>query len=85
MHLKVGKKSGASELFSLEKLFTSITRAGGTVELAEDVAGSVAHALNDSVKSGVVASGKIRARTLALLRKANRDVADAYSKFKKGK
>ncbi len=85
MHLKVGKKSGASELFSLEKLFTSIIKAGGTVELAEDVAGSVAHALNDSVKGGAVASSEIRARTLALLRKADEKVAEAYSQFKKGK
>ncbi|MFA6048653.1 MAG: ATP cone domain-containing protein [Candidatus Micrarchaeia archaeon] len=83
MRLRVEKKNGKAEPFSLEKLFTSIIRAGGTVELAENVAGSVAHALNDSAKAGVVASADIKRRVSGILRKADKGVAGQYSKFKK--
>ena len=81
--MSVEKKNGKAEPFSFEKLFTSIIRAGGTVELAENVAGSVAHALNDSAKGGAVASAEIRRRVSELLRKADKEVAGRYSKFRK--
>ncbi len=83
MRLSVKKRSGNAEQFSLEKLFQSIIRAGGSGDLAENAGLSIAHKLNDDFKAGTVDSSEIRARVLAVLKKADAKTAQAYSAYAK--
>ena len=80
--LKVRKTSGETESFSSEKIVRSIIRAGGTVELAGEIAKAAAAKVKELAVEGLVTTQDIRNSVIEFLREKNEDVAKAFEEFK---
>ncbi|MEM4255169.1 MAG: ATP cone domain-containing protein [Candidatus Norongarragalinales archaeon] len=78
----VKKKSGEKERFAPSKIARSIVKAGGTVELAGEIADVVADKIKSSGRK-LLASSTIRSIVVSLLKKKKPSVAVNYTSFKK--
>jgi transcriptional regulator NrdR family protein len=81
--LKVQKKDGSLEPFMIEKITNSIKNAGGSSELAEEVANNVANWAKETAKNGVVATSDIRNKIIGLLNVKDLAVATKFQAYTK--
>lgn len=78
----VTKQSGQSEPFTVQKIVSSIVKAGGTVELAQDIAEAVAQKIRGSDEDHVE-SLDIRRLVKEKLGKQEPAIAKSYAAYKK--
>lgn len=76
----VEKKDGKKERFTAAKIARSIVKAGGTVELAGEVADAVSEKISES-REKLVKTSKIKSYVLSFLAKFKPRIAGAYSHF----
>ena len=77
--VEVRKRSGKREPFTMAKVASSIVRAGGTVELAEEVAERVFESVKGAAE---VSTQRIKELVSSFLGERNREVAEAYGEGK---
>ena len=78
----VKKKTGRKERFTVYKIMRSVIRAGGTVELAGEVADAVVEKVLSLKDKSVIHSSDIKKRVLSKLRAKNKRVAKNFVSFK---
>jgi len=83
MNLQVRKKNGSLEPFTVEKVANSIVKAGGTVELAEEILEAVKYYVSNAGKKGIVDSKQIKSKVVDELAEKDGKTANAYKNFKK--
>ena|GEM_PF-3159289 len=85
MELKVIKKAGELEAFSVDKIKSGIIKAGGTAKLAGTVALNTAKWAKETAKGGVISTVEIHKKVVNLLAEKNKEIADKFQSFVKRK
>jgi transcriptional regulator NrdR family protein len=80
--LKVQKKDGTQDPYDRQKVLTSVMKAGGTPEQAEQVAQAV-DAWATSSLTDVVTTSDIRAKLLEALKSVNQTAAESFEAYVK--
>lgn len=82
--LKVKKKNGKIEDFKVEKLVTSLKKAGmKSNENIEKIKNSITSFVKEKAKQGAVETTRIRGKVLEQLRQMNSEVATKFENFSK--
>lgn len=83
MELKVLKRAGKLEAFSVDKIKKGVMRAGGTAKLAGGVALSTAKWAKETAKGGVVSGVDIHNKVVGLLYEKDKEIAGKFKGFVK--
>jgi len=83
--LRVKKRSGQIQRFMPEKIREGIMRAGGSRQLAEDVANDVMEALRSAIKVPVITFKVLAKLVMAALNKRNPEVAARFQMHRQAK
>ena len=81
--IKVEKKDGRLEDFDRNKISSGITKAGVSVEEAENITGQIEAWLPGVTVGGVVKSSDIRTKVLELLQAVNPEAVAKFRAYKK--
>jgi transcriptional regulator NrdR family protein len=81
--LKVRKRDGRLQDFDRTKIATSIAKAGGLPEQAEEIAAQVESWVAGVATGRVVDSSAIRAKIIELLRRTNPEAAETFEQYRK--
>jgi transcriptional regulator NrdR family protein len=84
LELKVAKRAGKLEAFTADKIKNGIMKAGGTAELAGEVAVNTAKWAKKTAKGGVVSAVDIHNKVIELLYDKDQEIADKFKGFVKG-
>ena len=83
MPIKVEKKDGRLENFDRNKVSSGIVKSGASSTEAETIANQIETWAQSVAVDGVVKSGVIRTKVLALLRSVNPEAAATFEAYKK--
>jgi hypothetical protein len=83
LELKVLKKAGQLEAFSVGKIKSGVIKAGGTAKLAGGVALRTAKWAKNTAKGGVVSAVDIHNKVAGLLYEKDKEIAEKFKSFVK--
>ena len=83
MELKVLKRAGQVEAFSVDKVKKGVMKAGGTAKLAGSVALNTAKWAKDTAKGGVISAVDVHNKVAELLYEMDKEIAGKFKSFVK--
>ena len=83
MELKVLKRAGQVEAFSVDKVKKGVMKAGGTAKLAGSVALNTAKWAKDTAKGGVISAVDVHNKVAELLYETDKEIAGKFKSFVK--
>ncbi|NYZ76033.1 hypothetical protein H0N98_02170 [Candidatus Micrarchaeota archaeon] len=83
MELKVAKRAGEVEAFTVDKIKEGVMKAGGTAELAGEVALNTAKWATETAKGGVISVVDIHNKVAELLYGKDKEIAGKFKSFVK--
>jgi len=83
LELKVAKRAGKVEAFTVDKIKEGVMRAGGTAKLAGEVALNTAKWAKKTAKGGVISAVDIHNKVAELLYGTDKEIAGKFKSFVK--